>query len=1255
MRLSPYLLGLSLLALAAGTAQAQTVTTITPDAGNPFDTGSIVTIGGNTHTITGGELSGGNLFHSFTQFDLAQIDIATWTANAANTASISNVISRVTGGSASNIDGTINSTNLSNANFYFINPAGIIFGGAANINVPNSVYFSTAEEIRFSSGTAFSTVTPDGSTFSSAPPEDFGFFGAQQNIEVSAGINIQTGLRSTSLIGGDISLQGNIFSQGADLGLVAVGSGVAEVSIADSFSAIGNGQIELSRLSNIFGSNIDLAASTILLDSANIVLTGNGGGNITRGLSVQVNNLVIDNGVISTEANGGNASGAIDINATNRLMLTNNAQITSRTIGPGNSGSIVINVDELLMSSSAISSNTTSAGSAGNISIGVTSLLNIDKSDIRSETFNAGDAGSIAVAAGDIVNEGGNITSLTSGEGDAGSVSVSATNLAMSGGALNVAGSRIGSSTNSTGNAGNVAVIASSLSLIEGASIDSRTFSSADDGGDAGGVSVTATDTLFLADFGEISAATSGSGKAGSVDIIASNLQMTGGTITSSTRGSGMGGNVKVTADTADLSGFASIRASVLFPGSTGDAGIVTVDVADSLNLTDRAAISASTDGVGNAGSVNVKTQSLAMVGGQISSASQIVGNAGTVNVTVSDLTVTDGLIGSSTLGIGNAGNVNIVADNFTVNGGSSINSQTTSLASDAGDAGSVTITIADTFSVNDFAGISASTAGSGNAGSVRVVANGLQMSGGQISSSTTNTGDAGSVDIVAQELALPEGQIISSTSGAGNAGDVTINAANAALDFNASINSNTSAAGKAGQVLVNITNDLSLSQLSEISASTTNTGDAGNVTVNARNLSFKDIGKISSSTSGRIANVDSGNAGTVTVRVTDNLQMSGGQITSFTQNNGDAGTVNVSAQNAFLGVGATIDSVSNDALPIPADNPAIANGNAGQVVIAIANSLEVAEGARISAATSGPGNAGSVNIAATSLNLNGGAITSFTVGSGDAGTVGIQATNLNISGGQINSSTSSSGNAGNVTLAVADGLDMSNDAVVSTSTAGSGNAGNVIVTADTVNLTASSIRSISSGDSAAGAISVSGHTIQIQDGSSITTNSANGPAGNINLSLPDDGFLLLAGSLPGVITTSSGANTGGIIKISNPFLILSDGGNILALGEQGGANVIIRSQFFIRSADRLNLLSVDGSLTLDSQIGDQITGTEAIDIPFLDASGILSGQCAGARSSGQISRFIRQITGPYSPVLFEEIETESVPLAFRKTLEPCS
>src|SRR5947207_2086962 len=59
-----------------------------------------------------GKTVGNNLFHSFGQFSLSQGDVATFSGPS----NIQNILTRVTGGSVSSIDGTIQST-IPGANF----------------------------------------------------------------------------------------------------------------------------------------------------------------------------------------------------------------------------------------------------------------------------------------------------------------------------------------------------------------------------------------------------------------------------------------------------------------------------------------------------------------------------------------------------------------------------------------------------------------------------------------------------------------------------------------------------------------------------------------------------------------------------------------------------------------------------------------------------------------------------------------------------------------------------------------------------------------------------------------------------------------------------------------------------------------------------------------------------------------------------------------------------------------------------------
>lgn len=83
-----------------------------------------------------------NLFHSFDQFNLLFQETATFSGPG----SIANILARVTGGNPSNIDGLLRST-ISGANFFFMNPNGVVFGPNAQLDVEGSFAVTTADLI----------------------------------------------------------------------------------------------------------------------------------------------------------------------------------------------------------------------------------------------------------------------------------------------------------------------------------------------------------------------------------------------------------------------------------------------------------------------------------------------------------------------------------------------------------------------------------------------------------------------------------------------------------------------------------------------------------------------------------------------------------------------------------------------------------------------------------------------------------------------------------------------------------------------------------------------------------------------------------------------------------------------------------------------------------------------------------------------------------------------------------------------------
>jgi filamentous hemagglutinin family protein len=167
-----------------------------------------------------GQQYGGNLFHSFRQFNLSRGESATFSGPS----SVTNIINRVTGGESSTIDGMIRS-DIPNANLYLLNPAGILFGENAELNITGSFYISTADYLRFSDGGRFYATNPENSLLTVAPVEAFGFLNAAAPISVEGSHLAVPNNHSLSLIGGDINIKNSeLFAADGFINLASVAS-----------------------------------------------------------------------------------------------------------------------------------------------------------------------------------------------------------------------------------------------------------------------------------------------------------------------------------------------------------------------------------------------------------------------------------------------------------------------------------------------------------------------------------------------------------------------------------------------------------------------------------------------------------------------------------------------------------------------------------------------------------------------------------------------------------------------------------------------------------------------------------------------------------------------------------------------------------------------------------------------------------------------------------------------------------------------
>jgi large exoprotein involved in heme utilization and adhesion len=82
----------------------------------------------------------------------------------------------VTGGSPSTIDGTINCS-IAGANFFFINPFGVMFGPNAQVNVSGAFAVTTADYVKLGNGGRFDARNPANDVLTAAPVTAFGFLG----------------------------------------------------------------------------------------------------------------------------------------------------------------------------------------------------------------------------------------------------------------------------------------------------------------------------------------------------------------------------------------------------------------------------------------------------------------------------------------------------------------------------------------------------------------------------------------------------------------------------------------------------------------------------------------------------------------------------------------------------------------------------------------------------------------------------------------------------------------------------------------------------------------------------------------------------------------------------------------------------------------------------------------------------------------------------------------------------------------------
>ena len=777
---------------------------IVPDATLPAN--SIVIPNGNTIAIEGGTEVGDNLLHSFETFSLPTGSEAFFD----NGLTIDNIITRVTGGQISSIDGLIRANGT--ANLFLINPNGIHFGENARLEVGGSFLASTADLLLFEDGSISDVLNPNlpslltinvpiGVQFGARGGDNPGGITNLGNLTATADLSLSgSNVTSTGLLSsdrGNIAIEavaGDLQIENATAGGIALSaSGNAIVGNLDTTDMFGGGDITINAEGNLLiNGNLNASASPT---SISPTLSFNGdGGDITLTAGGDITFVPGTSLVLSFGIRGGNISfesgGAIEID---------DAFVVNLTTGNDPGGDLSLIGDSVFLRNfGRVATITLNEGRGGDIAVtaaGTIELVselessNLTRNNPLAALFNILLVDNIFFA--DAFLNSTSIGAATLSNGRGGDIALRASRLSIrnetpfipNSSTRILTGVTTATERGSQGNSGELSIeISESVDLVgnrPGAfvpvpSLDENVadtingiqtgFTTATNGmGDGGNLTIQ-TERLTIRDgasavSGNSRASTGGGG--GDVTVNATQIELQGlAVLGSAATGRGHAGNLVVNADAIAIRDGALISTDTV---SSGNAGNLTVNTR-TLTLTNGSRIGAASIAEGRGSRAEISaTESIDLVGtsadGRVPSGlfadSQGSGEPGTLSVTTGQLRVRDGA--SITVSSGGeaprAGNLEIAADTLQLENGGEIEART-----NAGDGGNIDLQVEDLLVLRQESNIS-TTAGTdgvgGDGGNIDIDTDFIVALPNEDSNITANAfaGDGGQVNIAAQSV----------------------------------------------------------------------------------------------------------------------------------------------------------------------------------------------------------------------------------------------------------------------------------------------------------------------------------------------------------------------------------------------------------------------------------------------------------------------------------------------------------------------
>jgi filamentous hemagglutinin family protein len=1258
--------GFPLTSESAAAAEATLIAQLVPDTSLGAES-SVVTPGVPIRGDLADEISGGairdtNLFHSFTEFNILNGQRVYF----ANPIGIDNILSRVTGGNLSNIDGLLGVDGT--ANLFLMNPNGILFGPNARLDIQGTFTATTVNSLRFADGSEFSATPTENELLRVSVPLGVQFNTPPQGNIMSTG-SLVTG-QDLTLQGENLSLAGQL-QTGADLTLhatdtVTIRDTDTEAFVARAGEALtiqGNQGIDILVLQHLDQTPLVSGGDLTLVSDGNISTDAHfaSGGNLQFiSLTGEPANLVsLYDPTISADGDvvfGDYTGVALKVEASGSIQ-GGDITITGpdTTLTADGSGS-----DEDLLASRRAAILRAGVNLAG--------APNVPQGIFNPGTIAAPLPGSIIVASIDTSNDvggdggpiileaSGNITPLgrldsgafsaDKNSGAGGTIELSAI------GEINILGDISSSSFSPLDDAGAGGAIV--LSANGDINIEGRLYSGSESaigvGGNSGPITLSSAGNIAVAGWLESSSTVfwGVAGTGGAITLLSAGNIDISGQLDSSTHGrvqqAGNGGAIMLSAGgSIDVSGRLDAESSV-YAGFAGDGGKITLSAAESIDIP---------------GTLHSNSRAAAGIGG----------NGGDIALlSMETINISGNLDSGSSSGFGNAGNGGAI----TLSSAGHIDifgelESSSAAESDAGNGGKITLSSNGNIATEgDLRSLSFSENGTtGNGGEIQLDAsqgNILGLPGTRLltlafSNSGGHTGAAGRVNLNAKNQI--SGLEILTLASAGDAGDVTIQSWNGLKITGVSLTTSGQVEfpnpfnpsgppiiisldniGQSGDASISSPGQLTLENVRVLSDANgpmpggdiTVTSPVGVNLINSE-LNTDTNSGFSTGTGGSITfytpsvTVDSDSAvtarasamstgtrgGSIAFNSTSPLIIQGtGEIASTTESDSQAGSLAINAPQVTIDGAQLSTSTSSD-------------GTGGNVTLNT-NQVIFENGGGIEASTSGAGQGGDVRFIPNrdTLRLSGdGEISVSTTGldsatqaAGDAGGFSINVPHLIIDRVRLAASTQGDGDGGTSDIQ-ATTVTFANNGEIAATTAGSGAGGSLTVSGNSpLTLQGNgrlTVASLNANSGVAGNLNVNNASeLFLRDGIELSVNSASS-AGGGNIVIDVDGTLLMTGgSYINATSTNPNAGDGGNVTINlrDGFLIAPPGQNndiiANAVGGNGGRVEVNAINIFGFSESRgftTNELRANTTNDLSASSAQGVEGEIALNVLNLDPS----------------------------------------------------